>query len=1024
MLSKLGKYKIIGELGKGAMGVVYRAQDPRLGRLVALKTTNAEVAGDPDLLQRFYREAQAAANLTHPNIVTIYDIDEANGVPFIAMEYLEGETLQKIIGDRREVPTLKKVQYVIDSCKGLGFAHQHGIVHRDVKPANIVVLTSGEVKIVDFGIARVGASSMTRSGVVMGTVMYMSPEQVQGMTTDNRSDVFSLGIVLYELLTYQLPFTGDDASAILVKIINEPAPPLSKYIQKCPPALEQIVQRALTKDREKRYQSAEDMAFDLQRVADSLKRDTIDVFLEQGQSSLQHGDLTIAKESLQKVLEIDSTHNLAKELLAKVRDSIQSQQRAEKVEFDLERAADALEAQQYEEALGWANEVLQMDPENELAKQYKQTAVEKSDRVAEIQRHLNRAEKFAAEKDLPKAKAELLALLKIEPDNSAALAMIDWVSRELADTERLRQVAEHLEIARGHLAKKNYEKALEALDRARDPGVVNVEVDALTVQVRAAREKEEKHKLLLQRVAEIEEALSKGKLDVAQKASDEAMREFEDEPQILKLHAQVVRLLEANKKRSYVDEQLQSARDLIEKDLFSSASALLQRAIQEVPDDARLTSYLKSVQESHEQHAREELRREAIRKANEQVHAKKFDEAIETVEKSLALAGQSPELVDLLQFVRDRQAEHQREEHTHRVLSRARTHLHDHQYDEAVQVLERGQQESKNSEIDALLADARHQREEFVKRRKEIVSNALAFLQSGEPAKAVALFEPAPKAYFKDEEFQRVFSQATQSLDRARFLHSAIEQTEKALAEEDLESAHAVLEQALTLYPTEAALLALQKRWKEEQTRLQRAERAKVLEEAKVAVGRMEYGDAVGLLQSVTWESSDSPEQAAQAKSLLEEAERRRREQTVPQVVRVPPKRLDTQKRGPAPEPAASKKPLIAVAAILVVAAIAFAVFWTRHGGGGSASGYIQLTAAPWGEVASVSNEKGEHLNITGETPLQVALPPGRYVIELKNGQSNCKVEASVERGAIAAYSCVFPEVKIDDLVQKVLSAY
>ena len=166
MLSKLGKYKILGELGKGAMGVVYRAQDPRLGRVVALKTTNAEVAGDPDLLQRFYREAQAAANLTHPNIVTIYDIDEANGVPFIAMEYLEGESLQKIIAERRDVPILKKVQIVIDTCKGLDYAHQHGIVHRDVKPANIVVVTSGQVKIVNFGIARVGASSMTRTGVV------------------------------------------------------------------------------------------------------------------------------------------------------------------------------------------------------------------------------------------------------------------------------------------------------------------------------------------------------------------------------------------------------------------------------------------------------------------------------------------------------------------------------------------------------------------------------------------------------------------------------------------------------------------------------------------------------------------------------------------------------------------------------------------------------------------------------------------------------------------------------------------
>ncbi|MFY9730200.1 MAG: serine/threonine-protein kinase, partial [Candidatus Acidiferrales bacterium] len=233
MPTKLGRYEIQGELGSGAMGIVYRAEDPRLGRPVALKTTNAEVAGNPDLLKRFYREAQAAAKLTHPNIVTIYEIDEANGVPFIAMEFLEGASIQKVIADRSDIPILKKVQIVIDTCKGLDYAHQHGIVHRDVKPGNIVVLNNGQVKIVDFGIARVGVSSMTRTGVVLGTVMYMSPEQVQGQTVDARSDVFSLGVVLYELLTYQTPFPGDDVPSILYKILNEPPEAITKCIPQC-----------------------------------------------------------------------------------------------------------------------------------------------------------------------------------------------------------------------------------------------------------------------------------------------------------------------------------------------------------------------------------------------------------------------------------------------------------------------------------------------------------------------------------------------------------------------------------------------------------------------------------------------------------------------------------------------------------------------------------------------------------------------------------------------------------------------
>ena len=351
MPTKLGRYEIQGELGSGAMGIVYRAEDPRLGRPVALKTTNAEVAGNPDLLKRFYREAQAAAKLTHPNIVTIYEIDEANGVPFIAMEFLEGASIQKVIADRSDIPILKKVQIVIDTCKGLDYAHQHGIVHRDVKPGNIVVLNNGQVKIVDFGIARVGVSSMTRTGVVLGTVMYMSPEQVQGQTVDARSDVFSLGVVLYELLTYQTPFPGDDVPSILYKILNEPPEAITKCIPQCPAPLEQIVQRALAKDREERYQSAEDMAFDLQRIADNLKRDTVDVFLQQGQRCLQQDDLTIAKESLQKVLEIDSSHELAKSLLAQVRERIQSRQRMQKVEHDLGQAKEALQAEQYEDAV-------------------------------------------------------------------------------------------------------------------------------------------------------------------------------------------------------------------------------------------------------------------------------------------------------------------------------------------------------------------------------------------------------------------------------------------------------------------------------------------------------------------------------------------------------------------------------------------------------------------------------------------------------------------------------------------------
>src|SRR5215469_196714 len=881
MLTKLGKYEITGELGSGAMGVVYRAEDPRLGRPVALKTTNAEVANNPNLLKRFYREAQAAAKLTHPNIVTIYEIDEANGVPFIAMEFLEGENLQKIIAERRDLPILQKLQIIIDTCRGIDYAHQHGVVHRDIKPGNIVVLKNGQVKIVDFGIARVGVSSMTRTGVVLGTVMYMSPEQVQGQTVDARSDVFSLGVVLYELLTYQTPFQGEDVPSILFKIMNEPPEPITEYIPQCPAQVEQIVQRALAKGREQRYQSAEDVAFDLQRIVDSLKRETVDVYLQQGQRSFQAGDFTIAKESLQKVLEIDSSHQLAKSLLAQVRDGIQARQRAQKMEQLLSQSKEAIQAEQYEDAISLLEEVQRLEPAHEEAQKYKQMAAERRDRAAKIRRHMERAEKLSKEADFTSAKAELEAVFSVDPGNLAAKTMMEWVVKELTERDRLRQVRQYLEGARTRLSEKNFAKAFELLDKARELDPVNIEVDALNRMLRSAQEKEERRKLLVKRIAEIEDNLSKSKFDLALACAEQALREFPDDAQVLRLHEQVLRRTEVDKKRRYVEEQLRAARDFVQKSQYSSALAVLERAIQAYPDDPRLVPFLKSVQEAQEHSVLEASRQESVREANEQIRAQNFAGAIQTLEKSLARAGQSPELIELLEFARERYAEQQRQERVRQVLGRAQSLLRDEQHEEAIRLLQRAQNELKSGEIETLLATAREQQQAFEQRRDEIIANGLKLLTLGEAARAVALFEAAPKVYFTKEEFQRVYSQCRQSLDRTNFVHNAIEQAEKLLGSEDIGGAGAIIEQALKLYPDDASLRSLDTRLHDEEARLLREKLLKLLEEAQVAVGRMEYTQAAKLLTSVAWDAAGTPELAARAKALIEEAERREREREI-----------------------------------------------------------------------------------------------------------------------------------------------
>ncbi len=860
------------------MGVVYLAEDQRLGRPVALKTMSPSVADDPELLQRFYREAQSAGQLRHPNIVTIYDIDDADGIPFIAMEFLEGESLEQIISARRDIPVVRKVEILAQTCKGLHYAHEHGIVHRDVKPANIVVLNDGMVKIVDFGIARIAGGSMTRTGLVMGTPMYMSPEQVLGQTVDARSDIFSAGVILYELLTFHNPFGGGDIPSILYKIVEKRPEPLTTLLPNCPPQLDSVVMKALARNREERYQSGEDLAFDLQQVADYLRKHMVTFYVEEGKRSIEEGNFTFAKESLQRVLEIDSNHNVAKSLLSKVQEQIYARQRVQKVEQTLRHAKEALQAEQYDEAIHVLDEILRLDSSHEEAIQYKKLAVEQRNRIQKVHRHMETAEKLMADADLQGAKGQLEAVVALDPQHSAAQAMLDSVAREIADQERLRRVRQYTEAAKGHLAEKNFAKAIELLEAARELDPVNLDVESLLRLVRSGQEKEERRRLLEQRLAAIQEALNRERFEDALGQAESALKEFPNHSQVLKLHTQASRQTEAQNRRRYVEEQLQTAHRFLEKNQYSSAIVLLERALETIPQDARLTSYLKTVREAQETAQGESLRQEAIREANEQARAKDFTGAINTLERALGRAGQSPELIEILQFVREQEAEHQRQERIHSLLSRAQTLLGEEEYAEAYDLLERSQAELQANEIDELLNTVRSQWERFERQRGETLDRARQLMQGNETRKAVALLDASPKAYFKDEEFQRVYSQSREALARATAIQKALDQIEKSIAAEDLVEAEAVLEQALRTYPGDPTLLAIEKRLKEEVVRLRWALWGKLLDNARVNIGRMKYQEAIALLSSVDWGSAELPDVASQAAVLLAEARRREEE--------------------------------------------------------------------------------------------------------------------------------------------------
>ncbi|MGH9443294.1 MAG: protein kinase domain-containing protein [Thermoanaerobaculia bacterium] len=295
MIEKLGKYEIVEKIGVGGFGTVYRGRDPFIKRTVAVKTCQSD---DDEIKKRFFREAELSGNLHHRNITTIYDFGVQDGIPYIVQEYLTGEDLDKVVKRGEVIPLRRKLEILQDICDGLAYAHGAGIIHRDIKPSNIRVLANGDVKIMDFGIAKSfqSESNLTQTGITLGTAAYLAPEQIRGESVDPRTDIFSLGVLAYELFAYQKPFRGEHISTVLFKILNEQPEPLSAQFPEVPPAIDRAVATAMEKSPVDRYESVAEFRRDLSAILKDLGGDTAAA-----------GTRATAREHLRAVPEIDNS---------------------------------------------------------------------------------------------------------------------------------------------------------------------------------------------------------------------------------------------------------------------------------------------------------------------------------------------------------------------------------------------------------------------------------------------------------------------------------------------------------------------------------------------------------------------------------------------------------------------------------------------------------------------------------------------------------------------------------------------
>jgi eukaryotic-like serine/threonine-protein kinase len=789
---QLGKYEVLEVVGRGGMGVVYKAVDPEIGRLVGIKMMTSAVMNDPVLLKRFYREAQSAGKLRHPNIVTIYDLGIQEAMPYLVMEFLEGESLDLALRSGRPLLLEEKLSIVIQVCNALAYAHEQSIVHRDIKPGNVMLLKDGTIKLVDFGIARIGAEYVTRTGQLMGSIQYMSPEQVHGTHVDLRTDIFSTGVLLYQMLTNVLPFEGKDAGATLLKVVHDPPPPLSDFLREYPPELDTILQRVLAKQPDDRYQTATELAFDLSHLEERLKRKRISVYLEVVEQSVADGQWEKSREQLLQLLKIDRQNVRATELLREVQQQIQKQERAERIR-DLEtQAEEAIARNALDEALRYLSVSLNLDEGNPRLRELHdaiQERKQRADRVAEL---LARAKSSFDTEDLENALASAKQALTVDAENIEAKKLHAAISNELTERAKLKQVHTQLQEARKQISSRHFTAALDLLRQAEqiDPDAPGV--NELVALASAGQQQERRRKELEQFSSEIGEALNRNDYNQACAKAAEALERFPNDRGLLKLKALADKERENCERRTYVEGQVSLARRLLEEKKSVEALAPLQEALAKYPDEFVLQSMYSLFTEYLERDRAEQFKAKVTQQAKDAIRRRAYKEAIEILEKAKSQTS-SGDFDDLLHFCQEeatsyviRQKIDATADEAHRLMSLG-------EYGETIELLEATLKEFDDQELRIILDNARRHVQQFSADLQETIATARRLLAVQRFNEAVRFVDSHAARFGKTPEFSQLSQHVHREQRRVMALSSAKEQVREALSNSDFKAARAAL---------------------------------------------------------------------------------------------------------------------------------------------------------------------------------------------------------------------------------------
>jgi serine/threonine-protein kinase len=508
-MEQIGRYQVRTQIGDGGFGIVYHAWDPVMRRDVAIKVLTS--INDPDTLVRFRSEPVNTGILKHPNIITVYDFGEHNSAPYLVMELLVGRSLREVIEAGPPLSLPDKVAILGEIARGLAHAHHHGVIHRDIKPANVMLLAGGAVKILDFGISRLANPDLTRqtaTGMVVGTPPYMAPEQFEGEDATKLSDIFSYGVLCYELLTGVQPFRGPHMAAVTNLVLNKNPEAVRKFVLECSEELESIVRIAMSKRPSDRYQSFQDLLFDLAPIEGGFRKNRLDQMAAEAQQSLEADDLDAAQKLVWRALEMDPNHPHSQDLRRRIQRRRERLALEQRYKAGIQEVETLLQRQSFSEAIATLENIrgwLASDSVAELRSDVEARLVaakETHQNAGRIARLLAAAQEAALRHDLPAASERVNEVLAIDPGNTVAMALGEWVAVETrrahseaqkaeSERRRLEEMSKIRQNVREQLAAFRYDDAArliaDALERyPKDPDLLALQslVDAAHQPIR------------------------------------------------------------------------------------------------------------------------------------------------------------------------------------------------------------------------------------------------------------------------------------------------------------------------------------------------------------------------------------------------------------------------------------------------------------------------------------------------------------------------------------------------------------